>query len=237
MRTGMARSRQAVTTRWRRMPGAEGIAMITSSGLTASSTRGRSAVVPSTLWPATRMPCLRGSSSTKPTGALRRPRVAAQLGGDLLAAVAGADDQHLVARPLEHGAAGRPLERPAHREAGAAGEHERQQEVDRDDASRRVVAADREQEQDDDQAGGRDDGRLQDRLEVLLVDEAPQLRVEAERGEDRDLHRDRDPDRVQEQLLVAVRDPLVEAEQVREPVGEREQGRVHTDLADATNVH
>ena len=90
--------------------------------------------------------------------------------------------------------------------------------------ARRVVAADREQEQHDDQPGGGDDRRLEDRLEVLLVDEAPQLRVEAERRVDRDLHRHRDPDRVGEQLLVAVRDPLVEAQHVRQPVGERRAG-------------
>ena len=64
VRTGMARSRHAVTTFWRSTPGAEGIAMITSSGFTPSSTRGSSSVVPSTLCPAIRMPCLRGSSST-----------------------------------------------------------------------------------------------------------------------------------------------------------------------------
>ena len=47
--------------------------MIASAGFTSSSTRGSSSVVPSTLWPATRIPCLRGSSSTKPTGAERSP--------------------------------------------------------------------------------------------------------------------------------------------------------------------
>ena len=73
VRTGMPRSRQAVTTFWRMVPGADGIAMITSVGRTPSRTRGSSPVVPSTLWPATRMPCLRGSSSTKPTGAERSP--------------------------------------------------------------------------------------------------------------------------------------------------------------------
>jgi hypothetical protein len=142
-----------------------------------------------------------------------------------------------VAGPLEHRPARGALERPPDREAGAADEHQRQQEVHRDDRARRVVATDREQEQHDDQPGGRDDRRLEDRLEVLLVDEAPQLRVEAERSVNRDLHRHRDPDRVGEQLLVAVRDPLVEAEHVRQPVGERQEGRIHADLADATDVH
>ena len=69
----MPRSRQAVTTCWRSVPDADGMAMITSSGWTPSRIRGRLVVGPSTLMPAMRMPCLRGSSSTKPTGALRSP--------------------------------------------------------------------------------------------------------------------------------------------------------------------
>jgi hypothetical protein len=164
-------------------------------------------------------------------------RVAAQLGRHLLAAVAGADDQHLVRGPLQDRPAGRPLERPAHGEARPADEHQRQQEVERDHAARRVVAPDREQEQHHDQSARGDDGGLQDRLEVLLVDEPPQLRVEAERREDRDLHRDRDPDRVREQVLVAGRDPVVEPQHVRQVVGERQQRGVHAHLADAAHVH
>ena len=73
VRTGMPRSRQDVTTFWRRVPDADGIAIITSDGRTPSRIRGSSSVVPSTLCPAMRIPCLRGSSSTKPTGALCRP--------------------------------------------------------------------------------------------------------------------------------------------------------------------
>ena len=42
VRTGMPRSRHAVTTCWRSVPGADGIAMITSSGSTPSRTRGSS---------------------------------------------------------------------------------------------------------------------------------------------------------------------------------------------------
>ena len=44
--------------------------MTTSSGLVSSRMRGRSSVVPNTRWPATSMPFLRGSSSTKPRTAL-----------------------------------------------------------------------------------------------------------------------------------------------------------------------
>ena len=68
VRTGMPRSRHAVTTFWRTTPGAEGMAMTTSSGSESSSTRARSSVAPSTLSPAIRMPRLRGSSSTNPIG-------------------------------------------------------------------------------------------------------------------------------------------------------------------------
>ena len=69
VRTAMPRSRQAETTRARSVPGAEGMAMMTSPGSTSSRIRGRSALAPSTLTPCSRrMPRLRGSSSTKPTG-------------------------------------------------------------------------------------------------------------------------------------------------------------------------
>ena len=50
-------------------PGADGIAIRTSCGSTSSSTRPSSRVVPSTSSPRSmRAPCLRGSSSMKPTG-------------------------------------------------------------------------------------------------------------------------------------------------------------------------
>ena len=42
VRTGTPRARQALTTRARSVPGADGIAISTSSGSTSSSTRGRS---------------------------------------------------------------------------------------------------------------------------------------------------------------------------------------------------
>ncbi len=74
VRTGMPRSRHAATTRARSVPGAEGIAMTTSSGSTSSRIRARSSesVVPSTFSPCSSfIPCLRGSSSTNPTGRSR----------------------------------------------------------------------------------------------------------------------------------------------------------------------
>jgi hypothetical protein len=69
-----------------------------------------------------------------------------QLKRDLLAAVAGAHDQHLVRRALENRAARGALHYGAHGEARAAHEDEREQEVERDHAARRVVTPDREEE-------------------------------------------------------------------------------------------
>ena len=48
VRTVMPRLRQALTTAARSVPGADGIAIITSSGSTSSSTSGRSSIVPCT---------------------------------------------------------------------------------------------------------------------------------------------------------------------------------------------
>ena len=76
VRTWMPRSRHAVTTRARSVPGAEGIAITTSSGSTSSRIRARSSdsVVPSTFRPCSSLiPCRRGSSSTNPTGRRRSP--------------------------------------------------------------------------------------------------------------------------------------------------------------------
>jgi hypothetical protein len=70
----MPRARHALATRPRSVPGADGMAMITSSGSVSSRIRGNSSpVVPSTRTPSTRMRRFVGSSSTKPTGLSRRP--------------------------------------------------------------------------------------------------------------------------------------------------------------------
>ena len=61
--------------------------------------------------------------------------------------------------------------------------------------------------------------------------------VEPEGREHCELHRDDEPDRVCEQVLVAGRDALVEAQDVREVVRERDQARVYSDLPDAPHVH
>src|SRR4051794_1708202 len=70
VRTGMPRRRPSRTTRARSVPGADGIAIVSSSGSASSRMRPRSSVVPSTRTPSTRIPRLSGSSSTKPTGSM-----------------------------------------------------------------------------------------------------------------------------------------------------------------------
>ena len=109
VRTGIDRLRHAVTTFWRSTPGADGIAMTTSSGSTSSSTRGSSS------W--SRAP-LAGHAHAllarvvvdEADRALAELGVAAQLGGHQLAAVARTDDQYLVveSRCTAAGAAGAP---------------------------------------------------------------------------------------------------------------------------------
>ena len=170
-------------------------------------------------------------------GGRAQARVAAELEGHLLAAVAGTDDQHLVGGALDDRAARRALDERPDREAGARGEHEREQEVERQHRARRVVTADREEEEDDDHADRRHHDGLQDRLEVALVDEAPELRVEPEEGEYDQLHDDDQDDRLLEQAVVAVRDRAVETQAVREVVGECEERGVDADLTDAADVH
>ena len=118
VRTGMSRSRQAVTTLWRSVPGADGIAMITSSGSASSRTRGSSSVVPSTLQAGHAHALLARVVVDEADRRRAQAGVAAQLEGHLLAAVAGAHDQHL-ARPRAR-AAGRAARARPRRARGSA---------------------------------------------------------------------------------------------------------------------
>ena len=160
-------------------------------------------------------------------------RVAAQLQRHLLAAVAGADDQHLGVGALDQRLAQRPLDHGAHQEARAADQGQREQEVQRHHAARRVGDADGQQEQADDEHEARHHDGLDDRLEVRLVDEPPQLGVEAERGEQRHLQHDHEPDRDRQQLLVALGDARVEAQHEGQVVGQRDQAGVDPHLSEA----
>src|SRR5256885_15241594 len=66
--------------------------------------------------------------------------------------------------------------------------------------------------------------------------EAPQLRVEAEQREHDQLARHDERERDEEEVLVAVRDPGVEAEREREVVGERDYARVDEHLRRSASV-
>ena len=224
VRTGMARSRQAVTTFWRSMPGAEGIAMITSSGFDVVE------------------------HARQLVGGAEH-LVAGHAHALLARVVVHEADRRAGAGPgcgaARRPPAGRRCRRPRSAPRGAArsrngprcgrstsartakraplDEHQREQEVERDHRARRVVRPIENRNSTTIRPDARDDDRLEDRLEVLLVDEAPQLRVEPEQREDHELHRHGQHDRVGEQVLVALRDAAVEAQDVGQVVGERQQ--------------
>src|SRR5438270_5119785 len=71
---------------------------------------------------------------------------------------------------------------------------------------------------------------------VTCRDVAPPAVVEAEDDEDRQLDRDGDGDRVDEQPVVRTRDAVVEAQPEREPPGEPDQRRVGDELPDPVAV-
>ena len=110
--------------------------MMTSSGSASSSTRGRSSVFPSTLSPAIRMPRLRGSSSMKPIGTPRARRCAAARAPR----AARRCRRPPRAPPARRGRAAAPGRSMSARTSEAAAPHEqqREQEVERDHAARRV---------------------------------------------------------------------------------------------------
>ena len=241
VRTGMPRSRQQRTTFARSVPGADGIAIVTSSGSTSSRIRPSSCVVPSTRTPSIRSRRLSGSSSTKPTGLrrssglrrisrrTRRPPSPAPTISSPRASLLGAK------------AAQRALVDRARDEARAADEGQHEQQVQREHAGRRVTvvspkparARHRLDERDVQQQRERgDDDGLDDRAVVALRDVAPPLPVQAEGGEDRDRADDDGDERRVEELLVARRHArgAVEAQPVGQPVRERDQHPVDRDL-------
>ena len=162
--------------------------------------------------------------------------IAAQLERHLLATVARAHDQHLAVGSLEDRAARRALHQCPHGKARSGREHQSQQEVEDDHGPRGVHAADREQVEHSQQRDGGHHHPPEDGLEVALIDEAPQLRVEAEQREDDELDGHDEEQRVPEQPVVPGRDALVEAQHVGQVVGEREQAGVDGDLAEPARV-
>ena len=232
----MLRSRHAVTTAWRIVPGAEGMAMITSSGFTSSSTRGKLGGGAEHLVPGHPHALLARVVVEEPTAAERSSGLRRSSKATCCPPLPAPTISTSRAARSNIGPRSGRSTRPRHSEARAGDEGEREQEVERDHAARRVGAAEGEEEQGRDQHDRGHHDRLHDRLHVLLVDEAPELRVEAEEREDHDLHRHDEDDRVLEEVLVAVRDPLVEAQDEGEVVGQRDQAHVHPDLPDAPDV-
>ena len=91
----MPRARQARTTRARSVPGAEGIAIVTSSGSTSSRTAaGRACVSPSTLHAVDAQAALARVVVDEADRVEAEVRVAQDLAQHQAPAVAGADDQH-----------------------------------------------------------------------------------------------------------------------------------------------
>ena len=93
-----------------------------------------------------------------------------------------------------------------------------------------TVGLTRPQEERADHDQRRDQHRLDNALEVLLVDEAPELVVQAERSEDQELPEDDQQDRAPEEVAIAVRNAVVEAERERQVVGGCDQRAVEREL-------
>ena len=217
VRTGTPRSRQAATTGARTVPGADGIAMITSSGSTSSSTLGRAPRScrardsPRSI----RAPCLRGSSSTKPTG--RSPRSGLRMISRSSSRPPSPAPTIRTERASRR--ARKPRERPlvehVDQEARAADEHEHQQpvehehagrDVDRDEAA--VDAVELQPRLHDGHVG--EQRRASRRRTACAIREVVALRrvahpvpVEAEQREDEHAAHDGEPDRPLEQVGVA----------------------------------
>ena len=235
VRTGIPRLRQAATTRARSVPGAEGIAITTSSGSTSSRILrevlggGGAEHLEAVL---VLDPLLARIVVDEPDRPHPQLLVARELAHDQAAAVAAADDQH-VARALLHAeAAGPALDDQVHEEARAEQQHQHQQEEHRDHAGGQRHGArqaprgrlhgvqQRDCAADDD---GRDDYALDHRLVVALTDERPQPLVQAEQRE----HDHRDghdpPHRRVEQVFITGRSRTFKPEPEGKKVGERDQ--------------
>jgi hypothetical protein len=215
VRTGIWRSRHAVTTRWRSVPAVEDARQLCGRAehLQAADAHALLARV-----------VVDEADRDAP-----QPGIAAKLRDDRLAARATADDQHLAGAAVGHPAHRALHEQHPYREARRGDERQRQQQVECDHAARRVGLA-RPEEERADHDERRDQHRLHDTLEVLLVDEAPELVVQPERREDQQLADDDQQDRPAQQVAVAVRHAVVEAQRERQVVRERDQATVDREL-------
>ena len=145
VRTGTPRSRHALTTRARSVPGADGIAIRTSSGSTSSSMRGSSAVVPSTRHAVDPRALLARVVVDEADRAEAELGVAQDLAQQQAPAVAGADDQHRARVAARAEAAQRALvDQRARRSARRRTKQQHEQAEQREHAGRhgdRDVAA------------------------------------------------------------------------------------------------
>ena len=172
-----------------------------------------------------RMPRLRGSSSTKPIGVWRELRAALHLLRDQLASLSATDDQDLLAL-RQHGAARRALDHAAHGQARAADQRDRQQQVHHRHRAGQVVVGRRPDVQQRRRARG------SRRRPLSGSSRGPGGRRSATTcGRGRRRRRSppcrspRTRSSPSEQLLVARRYPLVEAQQISEPDRRARPGR------------
>jgi len=111
------------------------------------------------------------------------------------------------------------------------------EEVERNHAAGRGGLRGRQQEEGADQHEARHHHGLDDRLEVRLVHEPPELGIEAEESEQAELHQHDEADGLDQQVLVARGYPGVEAQGEREVVGKPDQARVDAHLDQAAQRH
>ena len=233
----MSRSRQAATTLARSTPGAEGIAMTTSSGDVRSRISPISSVEPSTFTPTACMPRLRGSSSTKPIARAPRFGFSRSSRTTICPPEPGADDQDAAGAAAARGPVG-PLGDHPPREPGAAEQDDGEQEVEDDHRARQVVGVGLGEGEDRDQQAAGHRGGADDRPQVGKLEVAPPLAVQAEDAEhDRLAERD-EGDRAGEHGPVAVRDAArgvqeAQLEGQREGDGREQRHRPRTEAPGA----
>ena len=187
----------------RSVPGAEGIAITTSSGWVSSR------IAVDLLGRAEHLEAEHAHAALARVVVDEADRGGAEVGVELqlahdhLAARAGADHQHLVLGQAA-GARG-PLDDQAHRQAGAGDQHQGEQEVHHRDRARQVVGEGPQHGEGDDEDRAGDGDGADDQQEVATADVAPPLLVEPEGGEDDQLADDDEADRLGEEDPVAVR--------------------------------
>ena len=235
----MSRSRQAATTLARSTPGADGIAITTSSG----PSRSRISVD----LPGRAKDLHAGCGHVALAGVVvdeadrPDPEVGIQLelANDHLAAGARPDDEHAT-RPGAARGLVRTLRDRAPDEARAAHQQDGEQQVEDDDRARKVVVVRLRQREDRDEDHARHHRRPHDRPHVGELEIAPPLAVEAQDLE-HDRLADRDEgDRPCEHRHVPMRDPnrhVQEPQHERESERRRSEHRVGRELLGAALEH